>query len=510
MGRLPWTALQWVLLICLTVMISRPALALDDWKVGHLYTTSATERDDAVNTKGYQDEGVCCGVPLTPTTSSPIPLYRLLGAQHGDHLFTTSLPELDSAILNYPYNQENNCCFVYGTSLPGVIPLFRLRGTKSGDRFYTLFASERDAAIATGRYVSEGICCYVPSNPSPASGNLYRLVNVKRGLHFYTTSPVERDQAVTKYGYVNEGICCQVVVVPPDLMPLYRVFQPGAFDHFYSTSITERSSLLHHGYQSEGICCYVYTSGAAGLPLSRTYQAGYNSHFYTIDPKELANANTLYFNNEGACCTVGAVGASGTQALYRLAFVRCRASSNSPWETVPDFTGAGGQPLCPAPPKVHLSEAPDGGYAPLGTAQTLSWNVDNCSTGCKVSLDGAGTGYASSFKVHFDNLPSMSSYSMTPADIVNFTVSASSPYGSDQAKGHFAIAPSNAPQSATAMQSFYFAVKASNPDVQQCSWIMQQADTQAHAQAIVTATYGPTYAVTSITADDFTNQRGCP
>ena len=487
---------------------------MPQWSIAFLYTTSAAERDDAVTNHGYQNEGSCCAVPLPPPSSMPVPLYRLVGQQHGDHLLTISLPEVDNAIIHNHYAQEDSCCFVFSGPVPNALPLYRLRGTKSGDRFYTLSAQERDAALARGDYVDEGICCYVPASASQSTTALYRLVNAKKGLHFYTTSTVERDEAVSKYGYANEGLCCQVVSKPPDVIPLYRVFQPGSLDHFYTSSITERGGLLTHGYQSEGICCYVYTSASDGVPLFRTYQTGgYNVHFYTIDPTERDNANKLSFGNEGTCCTVAKTGAPDTEPLYRLAFVQCRINGNSPWETVKDFvsTGIWGDcPIPPSPPKITLTASPYGGYAVLGVQQTLSWNVDDCTSACQITLDGAGTGYASAFKVHLDNLPTISSYAMTPADIVNFTLTAANAVGTTHKQAQFAIAPSNASSTTQTLNPYYFAVKALSDLVPQCTWIIQPSDSQAHAQAIVTATYGSGYTVTSISWDDFNNQRGCP
>lgn len=69
-----------------------------------------------------------------------------------------------------------------------------------------------------------------------------------------------------------------------------------------------------------------------------------HSHFYTTDANERDSANQLQFNNEGTCCTVATPTASNTEPLYRAAFVQCRVSDDSPWETVKDFVGTGRRP----------------------------------------------------------------------------------------------------------------------------------------------------------------------
>lgn len=501
-------ATRLIILLCLIVMTPQPAFA-DEWKIAHLYTTSTAERDDAVANKGFQDEGICCAVPLPPSPSTPVPLYRLLGTKRGDHFFTTSLTEVDSAVINNAYAQEGNCCFVYAGPVGGALPLYRLRQPGTGDRFYTLSASERDAAVAHSGYVSEGTCCFVPAGGSAGTAPLYRLFNAQKGLHFYTTSTAERDQAVALFGYTSEGTCCQVVAAAPDVMPLYRLYQSGVYDHFYTTSITERSGLLLHGYQSEGICCWVYSSANSGVPLFRTVNIVNSLHFYTTDASERDKSYSLLFRNEGTCCTVAPANAPGTQPLYRLVRLECRVDGDSPWEYPKDIAGS----QCPGPPKIKATWSPDGGpggsYAKVGVQQTLGWTVQRCSAGCTISLDGAGTGYAMDFKVQGRNLPTSSSYSAAPVDTTNLTLTAASPFGTDHASGQFAIDPNTA-KPGPKLMAFYFALKASNPNVQQCSWVMQSADNPGDAQAFLMAVWGNTYTVSKITEDQFNNQQGCP
>jgi Repeat of unknown function (DUF5648) len=70
----------------------------------HFYTTSGVERNNAISTYGYGDEGIACYVfdSVQQTTG----LYRLLNSNNGDHFYTTSLSEHDDAISTYGYGDE--------------------------------------------------------------------------------------------------------------------------------------------------------------------------------------------------------------------------------------------------------------------------------------------------------------------------------------------------------------------------------------------------------------------
>jgi hypothetical protein len=64
-----------------------------------------------------------------------------------------------------------------------------------------------------------------------------------KGDHFYTTATTERDNALAFYGYVLKGTGCFVFGTPTTLVAgataLFRLYNPGNGDHFYTTSVTE-------------------------------------------------------------------------------------------------------------------------------------------------------------------------------------------------------------------------------------------------------------------------------
>jgi len=167
----------------------------------------------------------------------------------------------------------------------------------------------------------------------------------------------------------------------------------------------------------------------------------------------------------------------------------------------------------PPPPSVKLSASPNDGYNCIDTTDTLAWNVSNCGADCHVTLSGHGFGYAQKFQISLPNLPANGSYSTNPADQIDFTVTATSPFGSNSASKSLRIAsPSVCPGGSTqpSLAIFYFAVKASSDLVEKCNWLAVWADTEDNAQAAVERAYGSTYTVTSITEDDYNHQLKCP
>jgi hypothetical protein len=137
-------------------------------------------------------------------------LYRLYHATTGAHFYTTSAAERDNAVNRLGYQSEGTACYVYGSQATGTTDLYRLYRPASDDHFYTTSAAERDNAVAQDGYQSEGTACYVYGSQVTGTTALYRLFNPQLGVHFYTTSAAERDNAVAQDGYQSEGTACYV------------------------------------------------------------------------------------------------------------------------------------------------------------------------------------------------------------------------------------------------------------------------------------------------------------
>jgi hypothetical protein len=138
----------------------------------HFYTTDAVERQNAITTIGYVDEGIT-GYVHRDQTGSTVPLFRLFNATTHDHFYTTSGPERDSAT-GAGYAFEGIQCYVCDPSDAGRVPFYRL--LNASDHFYTASLEERDNAIRVSGYHSEGIACDVPTATAPITVALWRLL----------------------------------------------------------------------------------------------------------------------------------------------------------------------------------------------------------------------------------------------------------------------------------------------------------------------------------------------
>lgn len=113
---------------------------------------------------------------------------------------------------------------------------------------------------------------------------LFRLFQPTARDHFYTTSSAEADYAVNSLGYTREGVTGLVFPSPvTGTIPLYRLYSQAQLDHFYTTGDPSKIS----GYVLEGIAGYVYPDAQCGAtPLYRLYSVPSTDHFYTISAQE--------------------------------------------------------------------------------------------------------------------------------------------------------------------------------------------------------------------------------
>lgn len=143
-----------------------------------------------------------------------------------DHFYTISVGERDTAVASSGYQNEGIACYVFNSISRARSPLYRLWNPVNGDHFYTASAGERDTAVASFGYQNEGIACYVFSTLSSATKPLFRLWNSGNGDHFYTISEIERDGAISNLGYINEGIACYVYKsMAKGREPFYRLLK---------------------------------------------------------------------------------------------------------------------------------------------------------------------------------------------------------------------------------------------------------------------------------------------
>lgn len=138
----------------------------------------------------------------------------------------------------------------------------------------------------------------IPTRSPPPKIPLFRLYSPGARDHFYTTSVSECDNAVKTCHYTFEGIAG--LVFPGQVestVPLYRVW--GKLDHFYTTNSAEKSRSLA-SYTDEGIACYLYSGPSNGtVPLYRLWNSGQHDHLYTADAEERNKAIRNGWVDEG-------------------------------------------------------------------------------------------------------------------------------------------------------------------------------------------------------------------
>lgn len=147
------------------------------------------------------------------------------------------------------------------------------------DHFYTTDPTG-ELARQSG-YGYEGIACYIfpyPAKNLPRGINVFefhRWYNSQIGNHFYTT--ITSGEMAASSGYKHEGIAGYVwdssfiFPIDPRSVPLYRWYNPGVHDHFYTTNPTGESA-AQSGYMKEGGDYHVYKDQVTGsVPFFRWY-----------------------------------------------------------------------------------------------------------------------------------------------------------------------------------------------------------------------------------------------
>ena len=120
----------------------------------------------------------------------------------------------------------------------------------------------------------------------PTIIGLWRLYNPITYDHFYTTSSSEKTDAETRSGYRQEGGVAGYIHANPtnNTTPLYRLYNPSSRQHFYTIDLGEKNAVTtKYGYIDEGITGYVETQGKPNtLALRRLYNSTTRDHFYVM------------------------------------------------------------------------------------------------------------------------------------------------------------------------------------------------------------------------------------
>ncbi|TAK89556.1 hypothetical protein EPO04_00370 [Patescibacteria group bacterium] len=155
-------------------------------------------------------------VAASQSTVAKKPLYQLWNNVTSDHMYTTSETEKNQLIATKGYVDQGIAGYVYEKSVPGSVPLYRLYSANLTDHFYTNSETQRSQAKAGGgRYVDEGITGYVMTSQVSGTTPLYQLYSGGYPDHFYTTQTWSRDSAKASFRkYVEQGNAGYVFVKP--------------------------------------------------------------------------------------------------------------------------------------------------------------------------------------------------------------------------------------------------------------------------------------------------------
>ncbi|RDX52577.1 hypothetical protein OH76DRAFT_1345054, partial [Lentinus brumalis] len=128
-----------------------------------IYTTDATEVERALEGGAYLHENVLANVysnSTGPRVPNAVPLYRLWSASKTDHFVTTSWDEVQSAVDSNGYEYQGVIGYAYRGHQCGDGAFYRMFRPDIEVHYYTLNSSEIQTATSKG-YMYEGITAYV-------------------------------------------------------------------------------------------------------------------------------------------------------------------------------------------------------------------------------------------------------------------------------------------------------------------------------------------------------------
>lgn len=122
--------------------------------------------------------------------------------------------------------------------------------------------------------------------------DVYRLYNPNNGDHMYTTSTSERNSLVS-IGWKNEGVAWRS---PDTGLVVYRMYNPNNGEHMFTISFNEASSMQAAGWIYEGV---TFASAREGKPVYRLYNPNAGFHFFTTDKSERDSLVNVGWKSEG-------------------------------------------------------------------------------------------------------------------------------------------------------------------------------------------------------------------
>ena len=133
-----------------------------------IFTTDATEVEHALETGVYVRQSVLAYIysnTTGPNVPNAVPFYRLGSSAKTDHFITTSWDEVQSAVETNGYDYQGIIGYVYAdasaqSGCPGTVTFYRTFNVQLEDHFYTTSAAEANA-VGGSRDINQGIAASV-------------------------------------------------------------------------------------------------------------------------------------------------------------------------------------------------------------------------------------------------------------------------------------------------------------------------------------------------------------
>ena len=204
-------------------------------------------------------------------------VWRLYNKKSGAEFLTANIAERDAAAKSGNWSYNGMAFYAYSAQVAGTVPVYRIN--LGSEHFYTSNIGERNALISAG-YSDEGIAFY--ALPSTTSTNIsypvYRFNGA--GGHFLNLSS-EAFPSHQKEGIdfnVPSGLA-EVPTPNPDKVNVYRL---NGSEHFLTTSLVERDTLIKSGWSYEGVTLQT----PAKQTSTPVYRLNGPEHFYTTSEAE--------------------------------------------------------------------------------------------------------------------------------------------------------------------------------------------------------------------------------
>ena len=123
--------------------------------------------------------------------------------------------------------------------------------------------------------------------------DVFRFYNAATHDHFYTTDVAERDSILRNLpSYSYEGAQWSTPDAGAHTLDVFRFFNPTTGDHVYTTDLVERDAIIRNlpSYRYEGIAFEAYATpadaGSGGVTLERFYNAALGVHHFAVGQAE--------------------------------------------------------------------------------------------------------------------------------------------------------------------------------------------------------------------------------